>query len=87
MIGIICGFVLPNIFIDENMGDSEYKSGVSNYLICESVICGSFCLPCLLLMKSKPVIPPSNSQNNYESPPIKECIGILFKNKSFNLKT
>lgn len=62
---------------------SEYKSGVANYLICESVICGLFCLPCLLLMKSKPAIPPSNSQNNYESPPIKECIRILFKNKSF----
>jgi predicted MFS family arabinose efflux permease len=85
IIGVITGFLLPNMFVNSNMGNDEYKNNIEKYLYTEMIINGIFCLPLLLLMKSKPSIPPSNSQNNYKSPPIIECIKILFKNKSFIL--
>lgn len=39
--------------------------------------------PILILMKEKPEFPPSNSELNKESPPIKESLKLLMKNKSF----
>ena len=85
IIGVITGFLLQNIFVNSMMGEKEYKDNIEKYLYTEMIINGIFCLPTLILMKSKPSIPPSNSQNNYQSPPIIDCIKILFKNKSFIL--
>ena len=65
------------------MNDDIYRNQIEKYLLTEAIISLCLCLPLIFLMKSKPKVPPSNSQYNYESPPLKECIKIMIKNKSF----
>jgi FLVCR family feline leukemia virus subgroup C receptor-related protein len=65
------------------MGDQEFKNQIENYLFAETLISACLCLPVLIFMRSKPNKPPSNSQSHYESPPLKECLKMMLKNKSF----
>lgn len=61
----------------------DFKKGISSYLIAEAILSTALCLPLILLIRSKPKIPPSISQSNYESPPIWQCMKLMFSNKGF----
>lgn len=65
------------------MKSDEYKTAMKFYLIGELIITGALCLPVIFFFKSKPKIPPSKSQNNYQSPPLLTCLKLMFKNKNF----
>ena len=65
------------------MGSEEFKSKMVTYLTTEAIISVVICLFVVLFMRSKPKIPPSKSQNHYQSPPIWDCLKLMIKNKNF----
>lgn len=71
-------------FIPERL-ETDYKARVTTYLIAEAILVVCFSLPCIILFKSKPSKPPSHSQSQLKIPPFKQCIKMLFSNKSFLL--
>jgi Na+/melibiose symporter-like transporter len=62
-----------------------YKEKMVTYLTIEAIISASAALLIILFFRSKPKIPPSNSQNDYQSPPLMICLKMMLKNKSFLL--
>jgi len=56
---------------------------VRNFILAEAIITAVFCIPVIIFFRSKPLTPPSKSQTNYESPTLKECLKLMFKNKEF----
>jgi FLVCR family feline leukemia virus subgroup C receptor-related protein len=82
-LGIVFGYLCPTFFLNNKMEDQEFKNQIENYLITETIISACLCIPVIIFMKSKPDKPPSNSQYHYQSPPFKECLKMMIKNKSF----
>ena len=84
-VGIFIGFLWNLLFIDEDEKDKEeYKNQVYNYLLSEFILSLVFCLPSFLILKDKPIIPPSPSQSkNEENIPMMQSLKLLFGNKRF----
>ncbi len=82
ILGIIFGYTCPTFFFTDNMSEKEFKNNMINYLFVEAIISTSLCIPVIIFIKSKPEKAPSNSQLNYDSPPLKECLNMMIKNKS-----
>lgn len=84
-IGILFGYIFHTFFIDDDSDGDKYKDEFKNYVFWEFILTSILCLPTFFLMRNKPDIPVSNSQKNYQSPPLKESLILLFKNKNFIL--
>lgn len=83
-IGVLFGYLIHGFVVDANIPDAPtYHTQFAKYMLVEFIITTVLCLPMLLLIKEKPDIPPSLSQSKYKSPPLKESIVLLFKNKEF----
>ena len=90
-IGIFVGFLWNLMFIDENEENSEeYKNQVFIYLLSEFILSFVFCVPSFFIIKDKPDIPPSPSQEEDSHKSISEkqltliqSLKMLFKNKRF----
>jgi predicted MFS family arabinose efflux permease len=84
-LGVMFGIIFHTFFIDDNSEGEEYKSQFEKYVLAEFILTTIFCLPTFFLVKSKPKIPVSPSQNQYKAPPLKASLKLLFKNKNFNI--
>lgn len=83
-IGVLFGYLIHGFVVNADITDaSTYHTQFAKYMVVEFIITTVLCLPMLLLIKEKPDIPPSLSQKEYKSPPLKESIVLLFKNKEF----
>ncbi len=88
-IGIFIGFLWNLMFINENEENSEeYKRQVFIYLLSEFILSFTFCVPSFFIIKDKPDIPPSPSQeqeksNNENQINLIHSLKMLFKNKRF----
>lgn len=79
-IGILFGFLVHGFVFD----DSEIsKHNFFIYLLVEFGITVGLSTPLLIFFRSKPKLPPSLSQNKYVSPPLKESLKLLIKNRNF----
>lgn len=76
---------MPTWYIEKIDEKEKFKVSFYNYLMVGSIITLSCCIPSILLMKSKPKIPPSVSKQNQNlfQMDVKESLVKLFKNKSF----
>lgn len=79
-IGVLVGYLIHGFVFDD---DKVTRNDFQWYLMIEFFITVILCLPTLIFMRTKPKIPPSNSQNNYESPPLKKSLSMLFHNSEF----
>ena len=84
-LGVMFGIIFHTFFIDDNSEGEEYKSQFEKYVLAEFILTTIFCLPTFFLVKSKPKIPVSPSQNQYKAPPLKTSLKLLFTNKNFNI--
>jgi len=88
-LGIILSFQLPTWYFNEEIRASEelFKDAFKSYSVTGSIISTGCCILSILLMKSKPKIPPSLSQQTQKSFnfSIKKSIANIFKNTSFIL--
>jgi FLVCR family feline leukemia virus subgroup C receptor-related protein len=88
-IGIFIGFLWNLMFINENEENSEeYKRQVFIYLLSEFILSFTFCVPSFFIIKDKPDIPPSPSQEQEKSDNenqinLIQSLKMLFKNKRF----
>ena len=82
-IGVLFGYIFHTFFIDDNSSGQKYKNEFKKYVFWEFILTTILCLPTFFLMRNKPKIPVSNSQKDYVSPPLKESLKLLFKNKNF----
>lgn len=84
-IGTLVGFLWNLAFIDENVNEKKFKDQVFNYLLSEFILIIVFNLPTFFLIKDRPDIPPSPSQNedNIKRPGFLESLKLLFTNKRF----
>ena len=57
-LGVIFGFLLPNIFLNEKMDNEIYKSYCTTYLFWVMILSITLCFPILIFFKSKPEHPP-----------------------------
>lgn len=80
-IGVLFGFLIHGFVFDD---DEMNKENFQLYLIVELIITAALCTPMLILMRSKPKIPPTKSQQELNSPPLKESLCLLLKNGNFN---
>jgi predicted MFS family arabinose efflux permease len=88
-LGIILSFQLPTwYFNEENRATEElFKDAFKSYSVAGAIISTGCSILSILLMKSKPRIPPSISQQTQKSYnfSIKNSIAKIFKNTSFIL--
>ena len=84
-IGVLFGYIFHTFFIDDNSEGQKYKNEFKKYVFWEFILTTILCLPTFFLMRNKPEIPVSNSQKDYVSPPLKQSLKLLFKNKNFVL--
>ena len=84
-IGVLFGYIFHTFFINDNSEGDKYKDEFKKYVFWEFILTSILCLPTFFLMRNKPKIPVSNSQKDYKSPPLKESLKLLFKNKNFVL--
>ena len=89
-VGIFVGFLWNIPFIheyDEITDDSrkKFKDEVFKYMFSEFILNVVFCIPAFFILKDKPNIPPSPSQNVDESQKVGllDSLKILFKNIRF----
>ena len=85
IIGNMFSFLMPTWYFDKNDESSEFMRKFQNYAFTGALVCLCSCVPSILLMKTKPNVPPSISaqtqrEYNYS---IKESIKQLFDNKCF----
>ena len=84
-IGVLFGYIFHTFFIDDKSEGKKYKDEFKKYVFWEFILTAILCLPTFFLMRNKPKIPVSNSQKDYISPPLKDSLNLLFKNKNFVL--
>ena len=84
-IGVLFGYIFHTFFIDDKSEGKKYKDEFKKYVFWEFILTAILCLPTFFLMRNKPKIPVSNSQKDYVSPPLKDSLKLLFKNKNFVL--
>ena len=84
-IGTLVGFLWNLAFIDENIDENIFKNQVFNYILSEFILITIFCFPTFFIIKDRPDIPPSPSQNedNIKRPGFIESLKLLFTNKRF----
>lgn len=84
-IGALVGFLWNLAFIKDIQDEEKFKSQVFNYVLSEFILITVFCLPTFFIIKERPDIPPSPSQNedNIERPGFVESLKLLFTNKRF----
>ena len=84
-IGTLVGFLWNLAFIDENIDENKFKNQVFNYILSEFILITIFCFPTFFIIKDRPDIPPSPSQNedNIKRPGFIESLKLLFTNKRF----
>ena len=83
-IGIMIGYLIHDFVIEENTVNPKiFKQAFESYLLIEFIITTILCLIFIFLMKNKPNIPPSLSQNHYKPTPLKEGIQKLKSNINF----
>jgi len=60
VIGSMFGIVFNSFVIvdPDTMNDNQYKDAVSTYFLFEAIICIVCCTPGLILIRSKPKVPP-----------------------------
>ena len=81
--GIFVGFLWNQAFVDEKAEKEEYKNQIFNYILSEFILNIIFCLPAFFIIKNKPEIPPSPSQEKNEELGLIISLKMLFKNKRF----
>ena len=83
--GALVGFLWNLMFVDENQPKEKYKDQVFNYFLSEFILNVVFCIPTFFIIKDKPEIPPSPSQedSNEKIPGLIESFKLLFTNKRF----
>ena len=84
-LGVMFGIIFHTFFINDNSEDKEYKKQFEKYVFAEFILTTIFCLPTFFLIRNKPKIPVSPSQDNYKAPQIKTSLKLLFGNKNFNI--
>lgn len=82
-LGVMFGIIFHTFFIDDDSEEEKYKSQFEKYVLAEFILTALFCIPTFFLVRDKPKIPVSPSQNNYIAPPLKTSIKLLFSNKNF----
>ena len=84
-IGALVGFLWNLAFIDQNVDEEKFKDQVFNYMLSEFILIAAFSIPTFFIVKDKPEIPPSPSQNedNIKRPGFTESLKLLFTNKTF----
>ena len=84
-LGVMFGIIFHTFFVNDNSEDEEYKKQFEKYVLAEFILTTIFCLPTFFLVRNKPKIPVSPSQNEYIAPPLKTSLKLLFTNKNFNI--
>ncbi len=84
-LGVMFGIIYHTFFIDDNSKAQDYKSQFEKYVFAEFILTTIFCLPTFILVRDKPKIPVSPSQNKYKAPPLIKSLKLLFTNKNFNI--
>ena len=82
-LGVMFGIIFHTFFINDNSENQNYKTQFEKYVLAEFILTTIFCLPTFFLVRNKPKIPVSPSQNQYQAPPIKTSLKLLFTNKNF----
>ena len=85
IIGNIFSFLMPTWYFEKDDDTSEFMRKFQTYAFTGALICLCACVPSILLMKTKPNVPPSISaqtQRDYNYS-VRESIVNLFNNKSF----
>ncbi len=84
-VGIFVGFLWNLAFIKENATGQDFKDQVFIYMLSECILNVVFCLPAFFILKDKPDIPPSPSQNIDDSnkPGLIQSLKMLFTNIRF----
>ena len=57
VLGTVLGYFLPGFIFDEDVSEKDFKNLMTYYLIIVLGINVSFCLPTVILMRTKPPIP------------------------------
>ena len=84
-LGVMFGIIFHTFFIDDNSENNIYREQFKKYVLAEFILTTILCLPTFFLVRSKPKIPVSPSQNQYIAPPLKKSLKLLFTNKNFNI--
>ena len=84
-VGALVGFLWNLMFVDEDAPKEKYKDQVFNYFLSEFILNLVCCLPTFFITKSKPEIPPSPSQEDFENktPNFIDSLKLLFTNINF----
>lgn len=82
-LGVMFGIIFHTFFINDNSENQNYKTQFEKYVLAEFILTTIFCLPTFFLVRNKPKIPVSPSQNQYQAPPLKTSLKLLFTNKNF----
>ena len=84
-VGIFVGFLWNLAFIKEDATGQDFKDQVFIYMLSECILNVVFCLPAFFILKDKPDIPPSPSQNIDDSnkPGLIQSLKMLFTNIRF----
>ena len=85
MLGVFVGFLWNLAFIKENSSQKDFKDQVFNYMLSEFILSVVFSVPSFFIIKDKPDIPPSPSQDkdDQKAPGLVESLKILFTNIRF----
>ena len=85
IIGALVGFLWNLMFIKEDATQDEFKDQVFYYLLSEFILTVVFSAPTFFIIKDKPDIPPSPSQDEDKKkiPGFKESFKLLFTNIRF----
>ena len=84
-LGVMFGIIFHTFFIDDNSQGKEYQTQFEKYVFAEFILTTILCLPTFFLVRNRPKIPVSPSQNEYKAPPLKKSLKLLFTNKNFNI--
>ena len=82
-LGVMFGIIFHTFFINDDSENQNYKTQFEKYVLAEFILTTIFCLPTFFLVRNKPKIPVSPSQNQYKAPPLKKSLKLLFTNKNF----
>ena len=82
-LGVMFGIIFHTFFINDNSENQNYKTQFEKYVLAEFILTTIFCLPTFFLVRNRPKIPVSPSQNEYKAPPLKKSLKLLFTNKNF----
>ena len=85
IIGALVGFLWNLIFIKEDAEKEDFKDQVFYYILSEFILNIVFSTPTFFIIKDKPEIPPSPSQeeDKKKTPGFKESFKLLFTNIRF----